>query len=180
MSGKWLELLKQIAPATRRVVVFRDPTLAGSIGQFGAMQSVAPSLGVELVPAGSRDATEIERAVSDAARQGNSGLIITVGPSAAIHRETIIAAAARYRVPAVYPFRYHAASGGLISYGPDTLDQFRRVAGYVDRILKGEKPADLPVQAPTKYALIINLKTARSLGFTIPPTLLASADEVIE
>jgi putative ABC transport system substrate-binding protein len=180
MSGKWLELLKEIAPRVTRAAVLRDPALASGIGQFGAVQAVAPSLGVELSPVDVRDAGEIERAVAAFARGLNGGLIVTAAPLAAIHRDAIIALAARYRLPVVYPYRFFVAGGGLISYGPDTIDQYRRAAGYVDRILKGEKPADLPVQAPTKYETVINLKTAKALGVEIPPTLLARADEVIE
>ena len=160
--------------------MIRDPTAAAGIGQFGAVQAVAPSLGVELSPIDMRDAGEIERAVTAFARSPNGGLIVTGAALAALHRDVIIKVAARHRLPAVYAFRYFVTSGGLISYGPDTIDPFRRAAGYVDRILKGEKPADLPVQAPTKYELVINLKTARALGLEVPPTLLARADEVIE
>ena len=180
MSGKWLELLKQIAPSVTRAAVLRDPTIASGIGQFGAVQAVAPSLGVELSPVDVRDAGEIERAVTAFARSGNGGLVVTASPSGTVHRELIIALAARHKLPAVYWQRFYDASGGLMSYGPDLLDQFRRAAGYVDRILKGEKPADLPVQAPTKYELVINLKTAKTLGLNVPQSLLARADEVIE
>jgi putative tryptophan/tyrosine transport system substrate-binding protein len=181
MSGKWLELLKEIAPAVTRVAVLRDPAVASGIGQFGAAQIVAPSMGVELSPVDVRDAGEIERAVTAfASRESKGGLIVTGSAMAVIHRQPIIALAARHRLPAVYSDRLSVAAGGLISYGPDRIDQFRRAAGYVDRILKGEKPADLPVQAPTKFELVINLKTAKALGLTIPPTLLARADEVIE
>jgi ABC-type uncharacterized transport system substrate-binding protein len=180
MSGKWLELVKEIAPRVTRAAVLRDPALASGIGQFGAVQAIAPSLGVELSPVDVRDTREIERAVTAFARSSNGGLIVTATPLAAIHRDAIIALAARHRLPAVYPYRFFVAGGGLVSYGPDTVDQYRRAAGYVDRILKGEKPADLPVQAPTKYELVINLKTAKALGLTVPPSLLARADEVIE
>jgi ABC-type uncharacterized transport system substrate-binding protein len=180
MSGKWLELLKEIAPRVTRAAVLRDPTVASGIGQFGAVQIVAPSLGVELSPVDVRDAGEIERAVTAFARGLNGGLIVTGNALAIVHRDLIIALAARHRLPAVFPGRFYVAGGGLISYGPDFVDQFRRAAGYVDRILKGEKPADLPVQAPTKYELVVNLKTARALGLEIPATLLARADEVIE
>jgi len=180
IAAKWLELLKQIAPGLTRVGVLRDAALAAGTGQFGAIQSVAPSLGVELTPVNVRDAAEIERAVAAFARSSNGGLIVTGSALAVVHRELIIALAARHKLPAVYFGRQSAAGGGLISYGPDTLDQFRRAAGYVDKILKGEKPADLPVQAPTKYELIINLKTAKALGLTVPPSLLASANETIE
>jgi len=180
MSGKWLELLKQIAPRVTRAAVLRDPTISSGIGQFGAIQSVAPSLGVDVSPLDVRDAEEIERAIPAFAREANSGLVVISGPSAANHRALIITLAAQHRLPAIYPYRYYVADGGLISYGPDDLDQYRRAAGYVDRILKGEKPADLPVQAPTKYELVINFKTAKALGLTVPPSLLATADEVIE
>src|SRR5262245_35520196 len=162
MSGKWLELLKEIAPGVTRAVVLRDPGIASGIGQFGALQIVAPSMGVELSPVDVRDAREIERAVTAFARSSNGGLIITASGTAIIYREPIITLAARHRLPAVYSDRGSVVAGGLISYGPDRLDQFRRTAGYVDRILRGEKPADLPVQAPTKYELVVNLKTAKS------------------
>jgi len=180
MSGKWLQLLKEIAPGVTRVAVTRDPSIASGPGQFAVIQAAAPSLGVELRPFAVRDEGEIERAITTFAQSPNSGLIVTGSPQAASHRDLIIALAARHRLPAVYFGRYWAAAGGLISYGSDLLDPFRRAAGYVDRILKGEKPADMPVQAPTKYELVINLKTARALGLTIPPSLLARADEVIE
>src|SRR4029453_18105399 len=179
MSGKWAELLKQIAPNVTRALVFRDPTYAAGIGQFAAVRSVAQSLGVELTPVNVRDTDEIERAVAAFARSGNGGVIVTAGGTAA-HRKLIISLAARYKLPSVYPYRYWAVDGGLISYGPNTDDPVRRAAGYVDRILTGEKPADMPVQAPTKYELIVNLKTAKTLGLTIPQSLLATADEVIE
>jgi putative ABC transport system substrate-binding protein len=179
-SGKWLQLLKEIAPGVTRVAVLRDPSISLGPAQFAAIQTVAPSLGVELRPVDVRDDGEIERAVALFAQSPNSGLIVTASPPAASHRDLIIALAARHRLPAVYYARYWVAAGGLISYGPDFLDEFRRAAGYVDRILKGEKPADLPVQSPTKYELIINLKTAKALGITVPPSLLARADEVIE
>jgi len=178
-SGKWLELLKEIAPRVTRAAVIRDPTSTSSIGQFAAIQSVAGPLGVEVSPIDIRDAGEIERAVTSFARASNGGLIVAPAGSA-VRRSLIITLAAKDKLPAVYPFRYHVSSGGLISYGPDIVDQYRRAAAYVDRILRGEKPADLPVQAPTKYELVINLKTARALGLEIPPTLLARADEVIE
>jgi putative ABC transport system substrate-binding protein len=180
ISGKWLELLKDIAPRTTRAVVFRDPALASGGGQLGAIQSVAPSLGVELSPVNVRDRAEIERAISAFAREPNGGLIVTGSALANTHRDLIIALAARHRLPAVYPQRHYVIGGGLICYGPDTVDPFRRAAGYIDRILKGEKPEDLPVQAPTKYDLVINLKTAKALGLELPPMLLARADEVIE
>ena len=179
MSGKWAELLKQIAPNVTRALVLRDPTSAAGIGQFGAVRSVAQSLGVELTPVNVRDTDEIERDVVAFARSGNGGMIVTVGRTGA-RRKLIISLAARHKLPAVYPYRYYAVDGGLISYGPNTHDPVRRAAGYVDRILKGEKPADMPVQAPTKFELIVNLKTAKALGLTIPQSLLATADEVIE
>ena len=179
MGGKWLELLKQIAPGVTRAAVLRDPTQSGA-SQFTAIQTVAPSLRVEVSPVNTRDAGEIERAVAAFARAPNGGLIVTAGAAVTLHRELIITLAARHKLPAVYYERFFAVAGGLISYGPDYVDQYRRAAGYVDRILKGEKPADLPVQAPTKYELVINLKTAKALGLEIPPTLLARADEVIE
>jgi putative ABC transport system substrate-binding protein len=180
ISPKWLELLKEIAPRVTRVAVIRDPTLATGIGQLGAIQAVTPSFGVELSPIDARHAGEIERAVAAFARGPNGGLIVVSGTSAGVNRKTIFALVARHRLPAVYPFRYFVTGGGLISYGPDQVDQYRRAAGYVDRILKGEKPADLPVQTPTKYELVINLKTAKALGLEISPMLLARADEVIE
>jgi putative tryptophan/tyrosine transport system substrate-binding protein len=167
-------------PGVTRAAVLRDPAVASGIGQFGAVQTVAPSLGVELNPVDVRDAPEIERAVTAFARSGNGGLIVTAGGLATRYRDLIITLAARHRLPAVYPTRYYAADGGLISYGPVLPDQYRLAAGYVDRILKGEKPADMPVQAPTKYELVINLKTARALGLNIPQSVLARADEVIE
>jgi putative ABC transport system substrate-binding protein len=178
-AGKWLELLKEIAPRVTRAAVIRDPTLPAIIGQFAAIQGAAGSFGVELSPIDMRDPGEIERAVTAFARASNGGLIVTSAGSA-VRRRLIITLAARYRLPAVYPFRYHVTSGGLISYGPDIVDQYRRAANYVDRILKGEKPSELPVQAPTKYELVINLKTAKALGLDVPPSLLARADEVIE
>ena len=180
ISGKWLELLKEIVPRVTRVAVLRDSAIAAGPGQFGAMQAMAPSLGVELHPVDLHERGEIERAIGAFAKGSNNGLIVTGSPSATIHRNLIITLAARHRLPAVYYDRFHVTGGGLISYGADYLDECRRAAGYVDRILKGEKPADLPVQAPTKYDLVINLKTARALGLEIPPTLLALADEVIE
>jgi putative tryptophan/tyrosine transport system substrate-binding protein len=180
LSGKWLELLKQIAPNVTRVAVLRDPAIASGIGQFGAIQSAAPSLGLEAGPVNVRDAGEIERNIAAFARSSNGGLIVTAAPRTLLHRDLIISLAAQHRLPAVYSSRTFVAHGGLISYGPDILDQFRRAAGYVDRILKGEKPADLPVQAPTKYELIINLKTAKALDLNFPPPVLARADEVIE
>jgi putative ABC transport system substrate-binding protein len=180
LGAKWLELLKQIAPSITRAAVLRDAALASGPGQFAAIQSVAPSLGVELTPVNVRDPGEIERAVTTFARSANGGLITTGSAATALHRDLIIALAARHRLPAVYIERFFVTAGGLISYGPDFVDQFRHAAGYVDRILKGEKPADLPVQAPTKYELVINLKTAKALGLTVPDSLLARADEVIE
>jgi putative ABC transport system substrate-binding protein len=180
VSGKWVELLKQIAPRVTRAAVLRDPALAAGAGQLGAIQSAASSFGVELGPVGVRDAGEVERAITAFARTPNSGLIVTPSPGALVHRELIATLAARHRLPAVYGFRYHVTVGGLISYGPDSIDPYRRAAIYVDRILKGEEPADLPVQAPTRYELVINLKTAKALGLTVPPSLLARADEVIE
>jgi putative tryptophan/tyrosine transport system substrate-binding protein len=180
LTGKWLELLKEIAPSVSRVAVLREPGLTAAIAQFAALQAVAPSLRVELVPLNFRDQADIERSVAGFARDRNDGMIVTSGPLAAVHRKTIIATAARHSLPAVYVLRRIALEGGLISYGPDFVDQYRQAARYVDRILKGEKPADLPVQAPTKYELVINLKTAKALGLEMPPTLLARADEVIE
>jgi len=180
LTGKWLELLKQIAPGVMRVAVLRDPAIVAGVGQFAAIQSVAPSLGVEVSPINISDATEIERGISDFARETNGGLVISASVVGLTHRELIVALAARYKLPAVYSNRDYAASGGLISYGTNFLDQFRRAASYVDRILKGEKPADMPVQAPTKYELVINLKTAKALGLTVPPSVLGRADEVIE
>jgi len=179
MSGKWVELLKQIAPYVTRAAVLRDPTSAAGIGQFSAIQSIAQSLGVVLTPFSVRDAGEIERDVAAFARSGNGGLIVTAGGTA-FRRDLIIGLASRHKLPAVYPFRYYAKDGGLITYGPDPRDSIRRAAAYVDRIFKGEKPADMPVQAPTKYELVINLKTAKALGLAIPPAVLARADEVIE
>jgi putative ABC transport system substrate-binding protein len=180
ISGKWLELLKQIAPDVMRVAVLRDPSVPGAIGQLGAIQAVAPSLRVESSPIDVRNTDEIERAFAEFAHMPNGGLIVLPNGLSIVHRELIIGLAARHRLPAVYPFRAFAVDGGLIAYGPDYVDQLRRAAGYVDRILKGGKPADLPVQAPTKYELVINLKTAKALGLDVPPTLLATADEVIE
>jgi putative tryptophan/tyrosine transport system substrate-binding protein len=180
ISGKWLELLKQTVPDLTRAAVIRDAAVSSGIGQFGALQSAAPSLGVEVSPINVRDDSEIERDLSAFARSPNAGLIVTASAAAAVHRDFIVTAAARHKLPAVYYDRNFAAAGGLISYGPDLVDQYRRAAGYVDRILKGEKPADLPVQAPTKYELVINIKTAKALGLEIPPALLARADEVIE
>jgi putative tryptophan/tyrosine transport system substrate-binding protein len=180
LSGKWLELLKQIAPHVTRAAVVRDSSGPSGIGQFGAIQTAAPSLGIEVSPVSVRDADEIERAVAAFSRSSNGGLIVTGSALAVVHRDLIITLAGRYKLPAVYFQRLFVAGGGLISYGPDFIDQYRRAASYVDRILKGEKPADLPVQTPTKYELVINLKTAKAFGLEVPPTLLARADEVIE
>ena len=179
VSGKWLELLKQIAPNVTRAAVLRDPVAVG-IGQFAAIQAVAPSLQVELSPIDARDAAEIERAVAAFATRPNGGLIVTATAFSTIHRDLIITLAAQHKLPAVYSYRLFVASGGLISYGPDSHDQFRLAAGYVDRILKGEKPADLPVQQPTRLITALHMKTAKALGLTVPPSLLATADEVIE
>jgi ABC-type uncharacterized transport system substrate-binding protein len=180
ISGKWLELLKQIAPSVTRVAVLRDSSITSGIGQFGVIQAMAPLLMVEVSHVNVHDATEIERSLMSFARFSNGGAIITAGGLPYIHLNLIVKLAAQHRLPAVYFERAFVAAGGLISYGPDLVDQFRRAAGYVDRILKGEKPADLPVQAPTKYELVINLKTAKTLGLEVPTTLLARADEVIE
>jgi ABC-type uncharacterized transport system substrate-binding protein len=180
LSVKWLQLLKQIAPGVTGAAVFRDPAVASAIGQLGALQAVAPSLGVELSPVDVRDVGELERAVATFVPRPNMGLIVLPGGLMAARRDVVLAAAARHRLPAVYPYRYYVTSGGLACYGPDTVDQFRQAAGYVDRILRGEKPGELPVQAPTRYKMVINLKAARALGLEIPPTLLARADEVIE
>jgi putative tryptophan/tyrosine transport system substrate-binding protein len=181
-AGKWLELLKQVVPSTTRVAVVRDPAVPAGIGEFAAIQTVAPSFQVQLTPIGVRDAAEIERGIAAFAREPNGGLIL-VGPASSLTRsnqDLVIALAARHRLPAVYSNRVYIERGGLISYGAMTSDQYRRAAGYVDRILKGEKPADLPVQAPSRYETVINLKTAKSLGITIPEALLATADEVIQ
>jgi ABC-type uncharacterized transport system substrate-binding protein len=180
ISGKWLELLKEIAPNVTRAAILRDVALASGSGQLGALQSVAPGLGVELRPVDVGDTASIERAVVALARSPNGGLIVTASTWGVIHRKLITRLAAEHRLPAVYHSSYYVSSGGLISYGPNSIDPFRRAAGYVDRILKGYKPADLPVQAPTKYELVINLKTAKALGLEVPPTVLARADEVIE
>jgi ABC-type uncharacterized transport system substrate-binding protein len=180
MSGKWLELLKQIAPGVTRAAVLRDPTQGSGTSQFAAIQTVAPSLRVEVNPVNMRDAPEIERAIAAFAHSPNGGLIVTGGAATVLHSNRIVTLAARHKLPAVYNERSFVAAGGLISYGPDFVDQYRRAAGYVDRILKGAKPADLPVQAPTRYELVINLKTAKALGLEVPATLLARADEVIE
>jgi putative tryptophan/tyrosine transport system substrate-binding protein len=180
LCAKWLALLKEIAPGVTRAAVLRDPAVAAGIGQFAVIQSVAPSVGVDVSPVNITDAAEIERAVTAFANSANGGLISTASALSAIHRDLIITLAARHKLPAVYQERYYVAGGGLVSYGPNFNDQYRRAADYVDRILKGEKPADMPVQAPTKYELIVNLKTAKTLGLTVPAPLLARADEVIE
>jgi putative tryptophan/tyrosine transport system substrate-binding protein len=180
IAGKWLGLLKEIAPNVTRAAVIRDAALTAGGGQLGVIQAVAPSMGVEVTPVNMRDAGEIERAISAFARSPNGGLIVTGSTLAGVHRDLIVTLAARHKLPAVYYARYFVAGGGLMSYGPDFVDQYRQAAGYVDRILKGEKPGDLPVQAPTKYELVINLKTAKALGLTVPQSLLAGADEVIE
>jgi putative tryptophan/tyrosine transport system substrate-binding protein len=180
LSAKWLELLKEIAPGVTRAAVLRDPAITAGIGQFSVIQSVAPSVGVDVSAINMRDGAEIERAIAAFARRPNGGLILTASGLAAIHRDLVVSLATRYKLPTVYISRFFAAGGGLVSYGPDFVDQYRRAAEYVDRILKGEKPADLPVQAPTKYELVINLKTAKALGLDVPTTLLARADEVIE
>ena len=180
IGAKWLELLKELAPRVTRVAVIRDPTIAAGIGFFGAIQSVAPSIGVELIPLGLSEPAEIEQAIAAFARSANSGLIVTGSPLAMLHRNLIITLAARHKLPAVYGARFFVVGGGLISYGPNFVDQFRRAAEYVNRILRGEKPADLPVQAPTKYETVINLETAKMLGLEVPATVLARADEVIE
>jgi putative ABC transport system substrate-binding protein len=180
LSGKWLELLKEIVPRLTRAAVLRDPANPAATAQFGSIQAMAPSLGVEVSPVSVRDTGEIERAVEAFARTANGGLIVTPSASVSVYHDLIIALAARHKLPAIYSFRSLVTRGGLISYGPDTVDQFRNAAGYVDRILKGEKPADLPVQAPTKFELVINLKTAKALGLDVPTAVLARADEVIE
>ena len=180
LSAKWLELLKEIAPGVTRAAVLRDPAIVAGIGQFAVIQSAASSVGVDVSAINMHDGAEIERAVTAFARRPNGGLILTASALAAIHRDLVVSLAARYKLPAVYITRYFVAGGGLVSYGPDFVDQYRRAAEYVDRILKGEKPADLPVQAPTKYELVINLKTAKALGLAMPDSLLARADEVIE
>jgi putative ABC transport system substrate-binding protein len=180
LSGKWLELLKQVAPSTTRVAVIRDQTTTAGIGQFAVLQSVAPSVGIEVVPVNVHDADEIERAIGAFSRTPNGGLIAASGLAVNAHRVLILALAARHRLPAVYARRFFVDQGGLMSYGPDVITSSRLAAGYVDRILKGEKPADKPVQAPTKYELVINVRTAKALGLDLPPALLAGADEVIE
>jgi putative ABC transport system substrate-binding protein len=180
IGTKWLELLKEIAPRVTRVGVIRDPTITSNVGQFAAIQSVAPAFGVELTTLGGRNAKDIEQTITEFARGSNCGLICAAAPLTFNNRNLIISLAARHRMPAIYPFRHFAADGGLISYGADPINFYRQAASYVDRILKGEKPADLPVQAATKYELVINLKTAKALGLTVPPALLTRADEVIE
>jgi putative ABC transport system substrate-binding protein len=180
LSGKWLEMLKEIVPQVTRVAVLRDPAISAGIGQFAAIQSIAPSHGVDLTPMNVRDATEIERAIATFAQTSNGGVIVTGSALAAAHRDLLVALMAQHKLPAIYSDRLFVAAGGLISYGSDNIDQYRAAAGYVDRILKGEKPADLPVQAPTKYEMVINLKTAKALGLEIPPPVIARADEVIE
>jgi putative ABC transport system substrate-binding protein len=179
-SGKWLELLKEIAPRVTRAAILRDAAVSSGIGQFGAIQAVAPSFGVELTPVDVNELAEIERAIADFARVPNGGLVVTGSALVLTHRNLVITLAARHKLPAVYFGRIFVTSGGLISYGPNTIEQYHQAAGYVDRILKGEKPADLPVQAPTKFEFVINVKTAKVLGIEVPPTLLARADEVIE
>jgi putative ABC transport system substrate-binding protein len=180
VSGKFIELLKEIAPNVTRAAVLRDATIPSGMAQFGAIQAAAQSLGVEVSPVSVREAGEIEQSVKTFAHSANGGLVVAASASVSVHHNLIVTLAARYKLPAVYSNRSNVTGGGLISYGPDLVDQFQRAAGYVDRILKGEKPADLPVQAPTKYQLVINLKTAKALGIAVPPTLLALADEVIE
>jgi putative ABC transport system substrate-binding protein len=180
MGGKWLEVLKEIAPRVTRAAVLRDPAITAGIGYLAAIHALAPSIGVQVIPVDVRTTRDIERAVSAFARTPMGGLIVTADPAAIVHREAIITLAARHRLPAIYPYRFFVTSGGLISYGLDNIEQYRLAASYVDRILKGEKSADLPVQAPTKYELVINLKTAKALGIEVPPTLLARADEVVE
>jgi len=180
MGGKWLEVLKEIAPRMTRAAVLRDPAITAGIGYLAAIHALAPSIGVQVIPVDVRTTSEIERAVVAFSRTPMGGLIVTADPAAIVHREAIITLAARHRLPAIYPYRFFVTSGGLISYGLDNIEQYRLAAGYVDRILKGEKPADLPVQAPTKYELVINLKTAKALGIDVPAQLLARADEVIE
>jgi putative tryptophan/tyrosine transport system substrate-binding protein len=180
MSGKWLELLKQIAPKLAQVAVIRDPVQFNGIGQLASIQTAAASFGAELIPIDARDPNEIERGIAAFARTPNGGMIVTPSGSSIGNRQVIVAAAAQHRLPTVYVYRYFVTEGGLISYGPDTVDQYRGAADYVDRILKGEKPADLPVLQPTKFELVINLKTAKALGLTVPPSLLTRADEVIE
>ena len=180
MAGKWLELLKEVAPRVTRAAVFRDPAIITGASQFAAVQAVSPYVKIEVIPVNVRDASEIQRDIADFAHSSAGGLLITSGPGPQHHRELIVTLSARYKLPAVYPERFYVVAGGLVSYGVDYADQYRRSATYVDRILTGSKPADLPVQAPTKYELVINLKTAKALDLVMPPTLLARADEVIE
>jgi len=180
IGSKWLGVLKELVPRISRVAILRDPSMAQSVGQLGAIQAMAQSLGVTVSPVGVRDSAEIEKTINTFAREPNGGLIVLASGSAAVHRHLIITLAARHRLPAIYPYPYYPKGGGLISYGVDPIDMWRRAASYCNRILRGERPADLPVQAPTKYELVINLRTAKALGVTIPPTLLAQADEVIE
>jgi len=180
MGGKWVEVLKEIAPQVTRVAVLRDPAITAGIGYLAAIHALAPSIAVEVTPVDVRHASDIERAVASFSGTSNGGLIVTADPAAIVHREAIITLAARHRLPAIYPYRFFVTSGGLITYGLNNVEQYRLAAGYVDRVLKGEKPADLPVQAPTNYELVINLKTAKALGIEVPPSLLARADEVIE
>ena len=180
MGAKWLELLKQIVPSLTRAAIVRDPAITAGIGQWGAIQSVAPSLSIDVIPINMLNAGEIEQAVANFARSSNGGLIVTGSGLAVANRELLVTLAARHKLPAVYYERLFVAAGGLASYGADLIEQYRQAAGYIDRILKGEKAADLPVQAPTKYELVINLKTAKALGLEVPPILLARADEVIE
>src|SRR5262245_44061295 len=180
IGAKWLELLKELAPRVQRAAIVRDPAITAGIGQWSAIQAVSPSVRIEVSPVNVRNSDEIERTIAAFAGSANGALIVTGSALAVTQRRLIIALAARHRLPAVYPSRFYVADGGLMSYGPDFIDQFRRAAGYVDRILKGEKPADLPVQGPTKYELVINLKTAKALGLTMPPSVLAQANEVIE
>ena len=180
LGAKWLELLKQIMPNTTRAAIVRDPAITAGIGMWGAIQAAAPSLGIDVIPVNIHEAGEVERAIADFARSANGGLVVTGSGLAVTHRGLIVSLAARHRLPAVYFERFFVDAGGLVSYGADLVEQYRQAAGYVDRILKGEKPADLPVQAPTKYELVINLKTAKALGLDVPDTLLARADEVIE
>jgi putative ABC transport system substrate-binding protein len=179
-GSKWPELLKQMSPSVNRVAVLRDPSIPSGSGQLGSIQTAASSLGMEVRPVDARKVNDLERVLTAFSHQAHGGLVVTASAPTLVHRELIVKLASRNKLPAIYPYRYFAEAGGLISYGPDTIDQFRRAAGYVDRILKGEKPADLPVQAPTKFELVINLKTAKALGLDVPPTLLARADEVIE
>jgi putative ABC transport system substrate-binding protein len=180
ISAKWIELLKEIAPRTTRAAVLLDSLAPTGFGQLGAMQSIAPSLGIEISPINMRDVAEIAPAIAEFARGSNSGMIVLPGPQSITHRSHIAAVAVRHKLPAVFPYRYFVTSGGLICYGPDELEQYRQAATYIDRILKGEKPADLPVQSPTKYETVLNLKTAKTLGIAVPPTLLSRVDEVIE